>query len=1545
MLHYVLKAIRAKRPSLLEDHAKLEYYARTVLDAGIEHLKREARTMEKDLEQPSLVQFYMNLFWFIEDLPEDVGFSDAMFMNALEAGIEFTRTFNNYRANHALSSLIRALDRSVLSDRERFRACADALLDIGLRASQMKSDKPESEEEETDNKYPTTVGEFVYHFRYQYNSIHLQRAFLQDPEELADRYKTEPLSSTYKMMAALISRLPKDALADGKTIKQYGDILLAFRKKDTGTLRDDLFVFIAKHIGALPCCVIGDMLAFKIVLDTIAPPIRSEKADHMDEDYEFNYIKTELFLTSLPGLINRLPKEVISDRKKLCKIIRICGRIFMTFKVDRYESLSYESRRELDKKIEHLRSGLAAFLETAARSRTDPEDFEADSLVCIGVLSDVFNVTLGPDEISCNFHELTEKLVETLRRIHIDSSNLHKFLMLPAPFLNELNAGGVLFDVLDIPDLTLDRSAPITIETIDKIRDALSSRRSVEWQIRHDKEVKEQESYVPAQSLADVAAGPLAWMVMAGGNPVARMINYMANSYYFGQGPLWQPGNIGGVRHRISKILAEKGLKVDWIKEPGKWNTTRRDIIRDDKDRLYMGYKDAGEILGRLQKPAPLPPELECWLKGENYTSERLIETVREIGWQGIKKGVSSDTLVIMIKLLIATARNPWNVSPDTLKQMGKMLFEAVSTADASCPRLKGARGLLSFLHENTRFKELGGVERLKNYIGIWMKIARITHQTESCKYRERSLVEIVSLMLKKTHEESAGKDNFALMNRCVDSLLSVIEAAINKKWDKRSIFGSRDNNRLMAMVSKFVEDLHEEGIYGSSYPTPPDYGQAVCHLLDKTARMINNGWKISKLKPLICFESQLLDEIPEETAADIKKIDSLIDSFMRFMIEAEKDEQHPLHPEHQYDTLERAIKAMEPCYFTDPERFKEALDFLSGPHDTSTREMFLEVFKKWRKDSLPDSEQMRIIIGAIQNFTRTYSKGEVRVAGYIDADSVAKFIVELPKSVWHNNASLVAVLDAAVRYVRCPLLSNYLDYLRFFLSALNERQLQPDMIKGLFDLSSEKDAETIRNAMLSYSKIAGDLKADITFEDSDFTPAALDARITVELKRTLENLVITQDILKVLKDMPADQLKEAGVIEKVVRYLKLEELVPDFSENALYSNEAGFISAAIKLAEQWTEMREDKNVAHIFEVSKKYGSISGYYRAERQPELDMLAKAGFDVEYLLSGKEVLARELGKNSTTTDGDVKWDDKYIQLMRRILGTITSKPERYYGFNRTPRKLAQQLNHLPNGRWQFLRAKEGDAEAAKEVINVLLTLVKKDRASEKETGRARILEDWHDRLSGLIGMIEQEKKDLFVKGIRAVRSNKHVPEIFFDNHRLGCCIFWPDGGDKAEIGRIVLDPQTPLLEIWPNGGGEFMGVATQYLGTNKAGEPVVFIDTMELSHSLYNMFGRSFVHRFVLEATVLDAYQMGARELAVYKCGYGTSAEFISLFNDLPEMGGVKRDVVEYHFKAVDVEDSAHHYTDAFGHNKALWGKANCFVIDVKKYVEQVLKDKI
>ena len=255
-----------------------------------------------------------------------------------------------------------------------------------------------------------------------------------------------------------------------------------------------------------------------------------------------------------------------------------------------------------------------------------------------------------------------------------------------------------------------------------------------------------------------------------------------------------------------------------------------------------------------------------------------------------------------------------------------------------------------------------------------------------------------------------------------------------------------------------------------------------------------------------------------------------------------------------------------------------------------------------------------------------------------------------------------------------------------------------------------------------------------------------------------------------------------------------------------------------------------------------------------------------------------------------------------------------------------------------------------DGIKQNKEALKLMGKLGRTVKRYESSARKMEEVHDLVSGLKGQIDFGVRS---RGgsITAKITKRNVPECFYENERLSCCIFKPDGASNREIPLLLMDPQTTMLEYWIEGSDEFMGTATLYAGKDNQ----ILMDTWEANSMVYSVLGHDRTKKFVLDSLVLAADkaltdESKPKKLVVYDCSYGKPREFVNFVRSLEKSSGAITYENECEFEAADIGDNAlrrsetaqHHYTDAFGYWNPMGGILGAFVVDIAKYKEEMMK---
>ena len=530
-------------------------------------------------------------------------------------------------------------------------------------------------------------------------------------------------------------------------------------------------------------------------------------------------------------------------------------------------------------------------------------------------------------------------------------------------------------------------------------------------------------------------------------------------------------------------------------------------------------------------------------------------------------------------------------------------------------------------------------------------------------------------------------------------------------------------------------------------------------------------------------------------------------------------------------------------------------------------------------------------------------------------------------------------------------------EYIKFIRRKLELKNMFLKNFASFFRVENEADLTALMDALGDLFHL-GPIIAPATI-GSPKNAEELKANLITSLKALdlpeqagMKNSIINS-ICLVLGHVSLSFLKGSGIMDVISPMIR--QAFPLLPKDVVGNNEVSILRAEISLLKDKEKIEKDPNVNYIFELLKEFGSIEAFYRARKGKALDMLKDAGFNVEHLLSGKELLRRSR-INGIDDRGGAPFAERLKGLAKSLLGGVGAQPSEIFSFNKTPSDRGKMFGALNEGE-KYRAAMSGDMVAAREILGLFLGIVRDAGVKEKDGERRRKLEEYDDLFSGLLGEARGGRK-VNAGVIRTVRSRKLVPEIFFDNERLSCCIFKPGGAEHNEISRIVLDPRTPLIEVWVEGLDEFVAVATEYLGKNRDGQPVVLMDSFESNNILFSSLGRSFSLKAVLDSLVYDSLLLGAREVVIHKIRYGKPLEFVNFVVDLmgkKEYEGVIRYEPEYYFEAVDPEDDSlidsktggHHYTDAFKKEsmkaEMMKGNVKSIVVNVGAYIEKFFKD--
>jgi WD40 repeat protein/GNAT superfamily N-acetyltransferase len=411
------------------------------------------------------------------------------------------------------------------------------------------------------------------------------------------------------------------------------------------------------------------------------------------------------------------------------------------------------------------------------------------------------------------------------------------------------------------------------------------------------------------------------------------------------------------------------------------------------------------------------------------------------------------------------------------------------------------------------------------------------------------------------------------------------------------------------------------------------------------------------------------------------------------------------------------------------------------------------------------------------------------------------------------------------------------------------------------------------------------------------------------------------------------------------------------------------YLRSLLRFFEWWqTLVTDDPNVRLIWEVVSRFGSIQEYYACHEIPQaaVKRMLEVGYNTDYLVHATgEVLA--LGP-AAITDSEA-WPDNLLKLVRSVIGTRESEPELDVGIDRL------QIFHQIRGDLDAVK-KNRDVQAAVHIIDRLVPEIERSQERYLRVGNVAVeteLKQCSLEMLALRRLLSAREESIRAERLVARRSPKLIPEIFFDNTRLSCCLFKPNGLFHGEICRLTLDPATPVLEFWLEPRPEFLGLATFYVGVNAQHERTILMDTIDYNDRLLDLRGYNGTMRFMLDAIVLDSHHAGAEKLLVFSAPWGKPLGFANYVKQRQARSESITYSQSYYFEKTDPEDLAlthsltgrHHYTEAFGYNapmigvidfgfnlvtlssvdKLLTGGRGVFEIDVEHFISEFgLEDK-
>src|ERR1043166_7364269 len=347
--------------------------------------------------------------------------------------------------------------------------------------------------------------------------------------------------------------------------------------------------------------------------------------------------------------------------------------------------------------------------------------------------------------------------------------------------------------------------------------------------------------------------------------------------------------------------------------------------------------------------------------------------------------------------------------------------------------------------------------------------------------------------------------------------------------------------------------------------------------------------------------------------------------------------------------------------------------------------------------------------------------------------------------------------------------------------------------------------------------------------------------------------------------------------------------------------------------------VNDDPNVAVVLDAVNKYGGLQQYSSRDETPRATVkkLLAAGYDANYLVFGRqEVLSRQrpAGLENPSQDEQAERLSDLDKLITNVVGTPEQAPDIDLGVDRF--KFLNELRHD-----RELMRDEHSRPAARRLAQRLIPILSKRK---NELQKARFLVP-AARLDEYLALIERHEdqasnepsrqptlEGLVAPGrLVARRSARLVPELFFDDTRLGSWLFKPEGIVHGEICRILLDPGTPLLELWLEPRNEFMAVVPLYPGFNARRERCLLVETYHYDDRIFELLGRDETMQFLLEAILIDAYLGRAERLAIFAAPWGRSAVFADYVAEMAKHDERIRYFDSYQFESVDPENNALH----------------------------------
>jgi GNAT superfamily N-acetyltransferase len=405
------------------------------------------------------------------------------------------------------------------------------------------------------------------------------------------------------------------------------------------------------------------------------------------------------------------------------------------------------------------------------------------------------------------------------------------------------------------------------------------------------------------------------------------------------------------------------------------------------------------------------------------------------------------------------------------------------------------------------------------------------------------------------------------------------------------------------------------------------------------------------------------------------------------------------------------------------------------------------------------------------------------------------------------------------------------------------------------------------------------------------------------------------------------------------------------------------YLRSALTFLEDFSSLTAaDPNLALLFQLINRHGSIQKYYADDDAPRrsVQRLIELGYDVDHLVFGnEEILSLGPSKGAVQKPWAIWLED----TIRRLLGGRDSEPEIQIGIDRHKFFFGIKAD--------FLNLRNQNSEnAGIRLINKLVPELESRQTALLHAGNLvaeaqvkQIILELHAIRKQICGDVDHLPGQRLV----ALRSPKLIPEVLFDNTRLSCCLFKPNGLFHGEICRLILNPATPLIEFWLEPYPEFLGVATMYAGINARSERTILMDTVDYNDLLHDLRGYNGTMRFILDAIIADAHLSGASKVAVLASPWGKPLGFANFVKQIAARSKAISYQESYYFESADPEEKAlahsllgrHHYTEAFGYDSPLvgvvdysyslvgWGTVQklysagrgVFEIDVERYLQE------